>query len=155
MSTRDPKAAREADRAAREHRLATGQLMGTARREGRLQQFPALQLQVLDGAQVWSMGPVSYGLGGRVREDASRLLGQLAGATVEVSGAVQAFSPGNAALMPVAFMPLATKSAANMHLTFANGTASSAALSGGSVILAAEREARQFNALAQAAQEQS
>jgi hypothetical protein len=45
-------------------------------------------------------------------------------------------------------MPLAAKSAANMHLTFANGTASNAVLSGGSVILAAEGEARQFNALA-------
>jgi hypothetical protein len=74
------------------------------------------------------MGRVSYGLGGRVREDASRLFGPLAGAAVEVSGTVVAFSPG--------------RSAANTHLTFANGTASRAVLSGGSVVLSAEREAR-------------
>lgn len=112
--------------------------------DGTLTTFQAFGVQVLAGENV------VYTIGSRddvVKADSSRLLGPLAGAEAVVTDGSQAWSPGRAMFLPIAFTGLATKTMAHAALIFADGTVHAHALPGNAAVRQAQLDAVRLNAL--------
>jgi hypothetical protein len=60
------------------------------------------------------------------------------------------FSRGKALVMPIALMPLATKSTAQAFIVCTNGNVHAVVLNGSQAIRAAQKEAVEFNAMVKA-----
>jgi hypothetical protein len=120
-------------------------LYETFARVGTVTTFRAFGVQVLlGGDRVYTIG----------RHEAwsetnnSRMLGMLAGAQAMVTDGSQAWSPGRAVLMPLAFAALATKTVADAAIAFPDGTVHTVALNGNNEVREAQKQVVQFNALA-------
>jgi hypothetical protein len=112
--------------------------------DGTLTKFQAFRVQVL------ACENMVYSIGSRddvARTDSSRLLGPLAGAEAVVTDGSQAWSPGRAMFLPIAFAGLATKTVAHAAVIFANGTVRAEALDGNAAVRQAQLDAVRLNAL--------
>jgi hypothetical protein len=65
-----------------------------------------------------------------------------------VTDGSQAWSPGRAIFLPIAFAGLATKTQADAAVVFADGTVHTTELDGNNAVREAQRQAVQFNAMA-------
>ena len=75
-------------------------------------------------------------------------LGALAGAEARLTDGSQAWSPGRAMFLPLAFAGLATKTMATAFVVFADGSYHEAALDGNAAVRAGQAEAVKFNLMA-------
>jgi Short C-terminal domain len=121
------------------------QVYGAFAAAGGVTVFRALGVQVLAAeGTVYTIGYSSA----VTKTDASRLLGQLAGAQAVVTDGAQAWSPGRAMFLPIGLAGLATKTKADAVVVFADGTVHTVTLDGNNVVREAQKQAVQFNALA-------
>jgi hypothetical protein len=107
--------------------------------------FRWLGVQVLvRDSKVYTIGSQDPG----AKTNTSQLLGPLAGAEAMVTDGSQAWSPGRAMFLPVAFAGLATKTQADAAVVFPDGTVHTVSLDGNLAVREAQKQVVQFNALA-------
>ena len=82
-------------------------------------------------------------------------LGLLAGAEARLTDGSQAWSPGRAMFLPLAFAGLATKTMATAFVVFADGSYHEAMLDGNAAVRAGQAEAVKFNLMANPAAAQA
>ena len=112
---------------------------------GRATVFEWLGVQVLvDDGKVYTIGSQDPA----AKTNMSRLLGPLVGANAMVTDGSQAWSPGRAMFLPIAFAGLATKTKADAAVVFPDGTVHTTSLDDNFAVREAQRQVVQFNGLA-------